>query len=191
MQETWIWSLGQEDPLEEEMTTLSSILAWRIPWPEEPGGLHFIESQRVGHVWACMCAHIQRTHCGEAREEIFIYRMECMCVLLHVQMHTFPPFSFWNAVDIAGISNQNQHSKGLVSEKLCPETEKKKAVWKFFVGPFPVSCVTLNKSLSLSEQWKTWTRAEKAPNFDFPWFSNIGELMGKKIPGVPRQGDVP
>ena len=39
MQETWVWSLGQEDPLEEEMATCSSILAWRIPWTEEPGGL--------------------------------------------------------------------------------------------------------------------------------------------------------
>ena len=39
MWETWVRSLGQEDPLEEEMATHSSILAWRIPWTEEPGGL--------------------------------------------------------------------------------------------------------------------------------------------------------
>ena len=39
MQETWVQSLGQEDPLEEEMATHSSILAWRIPWMEEPGML--------------------------------------------------------------------------------------------------------------------------------------------------------
>ena len=45
-------SLGQEDQLEEEMTTLSSILAWRIPWTEEPGGLQSIESQRVRQDWA-------------------------------------------------------------------------------------------------------------------------------------------
>ena len=38
IQETWMWSLGQEDPLEKEMTTYSSILAWEIPWTEEPGG---------------------------------------------------------------------------------------------------------------------------------------------------------
>ena len=49
MQETEVQSLGQEDPLEEEMATRSSILAWRIPWTEEPGGLQSIESQRVGH----------------------------------------------------------------------------------------------------------------------------------------------
>ena len=49
MQETWVQSLGQEDPLEKEMATHSSILAWTIPWKEEPGGLQSIWSQRVGH----------------------------------------------------------------------------------------------------------------------------------------------
>ena len=50
MQETeemWVWSLGQEDPLEEEMATHSSTLAWRIPWTEEPGGLQPMGLQRV------------------------------------------------------------------------------------------------------------------------------------------------
>ena len=50
--ETWVQSLGQEDPLEKEMATHSSILAWRIPWIEEPGGLQFMGSQRVRHNWA-------------------------------------------------------------------------------------------------------------------------------------------
>ena len=49
MQETWVRSLGQEDPLEKEMATHSSILAWRIPWTEEPGELQSIGSQRVRH----------------------------------------------------------------------------------------------------------------------------------------------
>ena len=47
IQETWVQSLGREDPLEEEMATCSSILAWKIPWIEEPGGLLFVELQRV------------------------------------------------------------------------------------------------------------------------------------------------
>ena len=47
---TWVQSLGQEDPLEEGMATHSSILAWRIPWTEEPGGLHSpLGSKRVRH----------------------------------------------------------------------------------------------------------------------------------------------
>ena len=49
MQETCVQSLGQEGPLEKGMTTHSSILAWRIPWREEPGGLQSMGSQRVGH----------------------------------------------------------------------------------------------------------------------------------------------
>ena len=49
MRETWVQSLAWEDPLEKEMATHSSILAWRIPWTEEPGGLPSMSSQRVGH----------------------------------------------------------------------------------------------------------------------------------------------
>ena len=49
MQETWVRTLGQKDPLEEGMATHSSILAWRIPWTEEPGRLQSIGLHRVGH----------------------------------------------------------------------------------------------------------------------------------------------
>ena len=49
MQDTWVESLGGEDPLEEEMATLSSILVWEIPWTEEPDGLQSMEWQRVRH----------------------------------------------------------------------------------------------------------------------------------------------
>ena len=48
MQETQVRSLGQEDPLQKAMATHSSILTWKIPWTEEPGGLQSIESQRLG-----------------------------------------------------------------------------------------------------------------------------------------------
>ena len=48
-QETWVQALGPEDPLEQGMVTHSSILAWRIPWREEPGGLQSMGSQIVGH----------------------------------------------------------------------------------------------------------------------------------------------
>ena len=49
VQETWVRSLGREDPLEKEMATHSSILVWKIPWTEEPGRLQSMESQRIGH----------------------------------------------------------------------------------------------------------------------------------------------
>ena len=49
MQETWVGSLGWENPLEKRMAIHSSILAWNIPWTEEPGGLQSMGLQRVGH----------------------------------------------------------------------------------------------------------------------------------------------
>ena len=49
MPETWVQSLGREDPLEKEMATHSSTLAWKIPWTEEPGRLQSMGSQRVRH----------------------------------------------------------------------------------------------------------------------------------------------
>ena len=60
MWEIQVRFLGQEDPMEEGMAIHSSILAWRIPWTEEPGRLKSMWSQRVGHDWqhACMCIYI-------------------------------------------------------------------------------------------------------------------------------------
>ena len=61
LQETQVWALGQKDPLEEDVATYSSIVAWRIQWIEGPGGLQSIGSQRIGHDWnnlACMQTHI-------------------------------------------------------------------------------------------------------------------------------------
>ena len=52
MRETWVQSLGWKDPLEKEMEIHSSILAWKIPWTEEPGGLQSMGSQRVRHNWS-------------------------------------------------------------------------------------------------------------------------------------------
>ena len=59
MQESQVRSLGWEDPLEKEMATHPSILAWRIPWTEEPGRLQSTGSQRVGHDWATSHKHTQ------------------------------------------------------------------------------------------------------------------------------------
>ena len=52
MQETQVWFLGWEDPLEKEMAIHSGVLTWRISWTEEPGGLQFMGSQRAGYFWA-------------------------------------------------------------------------------------------------------------------------------------------
>ena len=60
MQETWVQSLGRADLLEKEMATHSSILAWKIPWMEEPGRLQSIGLQRDGHNCATLLTH---SHC--------------------------------------------------------------------------------------------------------------------------------
>ena len=59
LQEMWVRSLGWEDPLEEFMVTPSNILAWRIPWTEEHGGLQSIESHRVGHNFSDLAGAIK------------------------------------------------------------------------------------------------------------------------------------
>ena len=65
MRETWLRSLGWEDLLEKGMATHSGILAWRIPWTEEPGGLQSMGSQRVGHDSATNThSHIHRMDCA-------------------------------------------------------------------------------------------------------------------------------
>ena len=56
LQETQVWSLSQDDPLEEGMATHSSVLAWKIPWTEEPGGLQSMGLQRVGFHWSDLAA---------------------------------------------------------------------------------------------------------------------------------------
>ena len=61
VRETGVQSLGQEDPLEKEMATHSSILAQKIPWTEEPGRLHSMGSQRVGHDWV-ISPHSVKVH---------------------------------------------------------------------------------------------------------------------------------
>ena len=62
MWETWVWFLGWEDPLEKDMATPSSILAWLIPWTEETGRLQSIGSERAGHDWSGLaCMRVQGT----------------------------------------------------------------------------------------------------------------------------------
>ena len=62
MQETWVRSLGQEDPLEKKMATYSSIFAWEIPWTEEPGWLQSMGSQRVRHNWSNLARTCTQLH---------------------------------------------------------------------------------------------------------------------------------
>ena len=77
MRETWARSPSWEDPLEKEMATHSSILAWRIPWMEEPGGLQSMGLQRVGHDWATSLSlslsNLEECSCQEHQGHVLIY----------------------------------------------------------------------------------------------------------------------
>ena len=80
MQETRVQSMGQEDPLEKGMATHFSILAWRIPWTEEPGRLQSMGSQRVGHDWSdlvCACTHTHNMKCASNLEICFVFIPNC------------------------------------------------------------------------------------------------------------------
>ena len=75
MQETWVRSLGREDPLEKEVATHSSILAWRIPWMKEPGGLQSTGSHRVRHDWATSLSLL----CEWVQINTFTFTFVCVC----------------------------------------------------------------------------------------------------------------
>ena len=79
MQETWVWSLGREDPLEKEMVTHSGTLAWRIPWREEPGGLQSMGSQRVGHNWATSLTHSNWAKSSDLSKELIALLRPVWC----------------------------------------------------------------------------------------------------------------
>ena len=94
MQETWVQSLGQEDPLEKEMATHSSSLAWKIPWTEEPGRLQSMGSQRVGHDWA---TSLSLSWCQGVVLNLFHV---LLLKLTEVDFTIIAPFSSWGHINL-------------------------------------------------------------------------------------------
>ena len=77
MWETWVRSLGQEDPLEKEVATRSSILTWKILWTEEPGTLQSSGSQRVRHNWATLLSFsLFMLHTGRMNSKVLLHSTE-------------------------------------------------------------------------------------------------------------------
>ena len=125
--ETWVQSLHWQDPLEEEMATNPNILAWRIPWTEEPGKVQSIGSQRAGHGWNDLaCTHIALNPEG---------------VLFHCLA-----FCDFYLVPLSSRDTQNEINLPLISEMVfenyCTFNSKKRAVrnnfgnaWKFCPPP--------------------------------------------------------
>ena len=115
MQETWVRSLGREDPLEKEMATHSSILAWRILWTEEPGGLQFTGSQRVRHNWATSLNFHFHAKGRECWQNVPISRSEmntdelALCsistVLVKNTIHKYIcVYQLWNTMCVASVT---------------------------------------------------------------------------------------
>ena len=82
MWETWVRSLGWEDPLEKEKATNSSTLTWKIPWTEEPGRLQSTGLQRVGHYWATSLTSFLLSTCSGLRDLQF-----CFCCICKATRH--------------------------------------------------------------------------------------------------------
>ena len=76
MQETWVRSLGREDPMEEEMTTHSSTLVWKIPWMDEPGRLQAMGSQRVAYNWATSLSDFPFLSYGFSSSHIWMWELD-------------------------------------------------------------------------------------------------------------------
>ena len=74
-QETPVPSLGQEDPLEEEMATHSSISAWKIPWTEEPGGLHSSWGHKESDATERACTQLHTRHSAMGFEQVILYKL--------------------------------------------------------------------------------------------------------------------
>ena len=87
VQETWVWSLGWEDSLEKEMATHSSILAWKISWTQDPGGLQSMGLQRVRHDW------VTNT-----------YLLAFSMIQQMLAIWSLVPLPFWSPACISGIS---------------------------------------------------------------------------------------
>ena len=89
MQEMQVRSLGQKDPLEKGMATHSSVLAWRFPWTEEPGGLQSMELQRVGHNWATN-THTSDDLAVSKKLEFQGYWLKPPCTWVYMGYHSGP-----------------------------------------------------------------------------------------------------
>ena len=125
MQETRVWSLGREDPLEKEMAIHSSTLAWKIPWTEEPDRLQSMGSQRVGHDWVTsLSLHFQamwlsanHTYISElffsCQRDIIMSQKQSYLFISHLSLFKLP--IFMNILEEATL--ETKHGRVIVCER--------------------------------------------------------------------------
>ena len=140
MWETWVRSLGREDPLEKEMVTHSSILAWIIPWTEEPGKLQSMGSQRVGHNWVTsltylwfVCFNLVFVHCFNIKRvcsQDFYSKFSVLyssTVYLNIFLICFQSWCF------RGLSLLEQDARGECLEGAHPSGKISIPLWYFLI----------------------------------------------------------
>ena len=100
--ETWVQSLGREDPLEKEMATHSSILAWRIQWTEEPGGLQSTGSQRLSDFTHSLpLERALRHNVIDIFSERIITKFSFFCAMIHLEcLNNQRLLMFWDSIQV-------------------------------------------------------------------------------------------
>ena len=156
MQETWVRSLGQEDPLEKWMANHSSILVWRIPWTEKPGGLQSMGLQRAGQDWSdWACVHVSDTRFHIQMMSYSVCLSDSLhsvwrCLVASILLHTalFHSFLWLNSIPLY-ICTTSSLFQGLIF-KCSINTVGFGVDPAFKIQALPPSQVTKSKLLALS-----------------------------------------
>ena len=165
----WVWSLGWEDPLEQGMATHSSVLAWRIPWTEEPGGLPSTGSQRVRHDWR----DLARLHSSFYTYPSVIFVFESFLSFLVIEVclfflwgttHSLSPYLFASQVLPWSLS------LGLGKSESWPVS-----TWHPFGHYDKIRVKLANKFKPLKIASKTYIVVQKKPYF--LWYLNLGRQI--------------
>ena len=135
---TWIWSLGQENPLEKGMTTHSSILAWSIPWTAEPGGLLSMGLQRIGHDWMTFTFTFKpRTWVVKYVESSLFFFFFFFWDVIKLCFWWVLGSSNWRKQELAGVKGKEENSLGLMSTWFGQKIEQKdQLAWCYETASF-------------------------------------------------------
>ena len=164
IQETWVRSLCQEDPLEKGMATYSNIIAWKIPWTEKPGRLLSIGSHRVGHDWSDLAyiiyIYIYIYIYMNLKKNIYSFPLSVQFSSVQSLSHAWLFVTPWLAAHQASLSNTNsQSSPKLMSiEAVMPSSHLILRRPLLLLPPIPPSIRVFSKESTLRMRWpKYWS----------------------------------
>ena len=195
MQETWVWPLGQEDPLEKGIGTHSSILAWRIPWTEEPRRLQSMGSPRVRHNWATNTHTFEQVRKGGV---VFQETTDKLHTLVKPQIWSFPPWAPWVTMDFsftfpALIGLYSRHKEPLEQGSCQTQHSNETGTWLLETG-YMVTVKARNLTSSwVSRQWGCGVRQnlEQNPGWAWPRPGHFRASQGEILLGKVRSKEQP